>query len=190
MSQTNMSGKGIEVAGTSVVGLLDAIGPHAWLGRKILSNARIYTVEREGWYPIEPYLEIYTALGERFGEATLFSIGKKVPEGVVWPPHIKTIEDGLASIDIAYHLNHRLGGELMCNLATGELKEGIGHYRLVGIEGRRATMVCDTPYLSDFDRGIITTLARMFRPVAEVKLDESKPSRKQGAESCTYIVSW
>ncbi len=190
MSHTNALGKGIEVRGGSVLALLKAIGPYAGIGKKIYADARIYSFEEDGWYPIEPYLEIFTVLKERFGEHTLFLIGRQLPDDVIWPPYVKTIEDGLASIDVAYHLNHRINGEVMCNLATGEIKEGMGNYRLVGIEGRRATMVCDTPYPSDFDRGIILTLMRKFRPLAEVTLDLTQPTRKRGAESCTYIVSW
>jgi len=185
-----VSRSGIEVVGTSLLGLMEAIGPYAWIAKKILSQSRIYTIQTESWYPIEPYLDVYKALAERFGEHTLFSIGKKVPEGVTWPPHIKSIEDGLASIDVAYHLNHRLDGEAMLDLETGVMKEGIGHYRLEGIEGRRAVMVCDTPFPSDFDRGIITTMVRMFRPLAEVVLDEGRGTRKRGGDSCTYVVTW
>jgi hypothetical protein len=48
----------------------------------------------------------------------------------------------------------------------------------------------DNPYPSEFDRGIITSLSRRFKPHCEVKLDPDKPSRTEGGDSCTYIIEW
>ena len=106
------------------------------------------------------------------------------------PPEIDNIEAALASIDVAYHMNHRIQGEVLFDPATGIMKEGIGHYRYQPGGDRGGVMVCETPYPSEFDRGIITGTARRWRPTVEVTLDESKPTRKRGADSCTYLVKW
>jgi hypothetical protein len=59
---------------------------------------------------------------------------------------------------------------------------------------RKAEMVCRNPYPSDFDRGILTAMAERFKPAdsvsTEVILDLSKESRLNGADSCTYLISW
>jgi hypothetical protein len=70
------------------------------------------------------------------------------------------------------------------------MREGIGHYAFHRDGTRSGVMVCNTPYPSDFDRGIVTGVARRFRAHATVVMDESQPSRKRGGESCTYLVAW
>ena len=74
--------------------------------------------------------------------------------------------------------------------ATGAMREGIGHYAFRRDGPRSGVMVCNTPYPSDFDRGIVAGVARKFRPNATVVIDETKPSRKRGAHSCSYIIAW
>ena len=55
-------------------------------------------------------------------------------------------------------------------------------------------MVCENPYPSDFDYGIIYRIVQKFRgPDSDellVMLDDSKPTRKNGADSCTYLIRW
>ena len=73
---------------------------------------------------------------------------------------------------------------------------GIGLYKLIEIdyEKKEAIMRCNNPYPCDFDRGIITTMARKFRPADSklpmVILDKSKPGRFEGADESWYIVTW
>jgi hypothetical protein len=58
----------------------------------------------------------------------------------------------------------------------------------------KAEMECKNPYPSEFDRGIITAMARKFKPreslLVSVELDNAKPSRMKGADSCTYKIKW
>jgi hypothetical protein len=116
----------------------------------------------------------------KIGPKSLFAIGKAIPSNAQFPPDINTIEKALASIDIAYHMNHK----------NGE----IGHYKLIKAEGRTAKMVCDNPYPCDFDRGIIEAMAQKFKPadsiMAFVEHDDTQPCRKKGADSCTYLITW
>jgi hypothetical protein len=55
-------------------------------------------------------------------------------------------------------------------------------------------MACKNPYPSEFDRGIITTMLRRFKPTLstryDVVRDPSKPTRLEGADSCTYRIIW
>ena len=76
-------------------------------------------------------------------------------------------------------MNHR-GGE-------------IGHYNHKSYGPNKATIECANPYPCDFDRGIIEAMATRFKPngaIVKVQHDASKPCRKNGADSCTYQVSW
>jgi hypothetical protein len=117
-------------------------------------------------------------------------MGKKVPDLAGIPPAITSIEEALAGIDAAYHASHRDAEGPLLDPATGALREGIGHYAFRRTGPRSGVMVCHTPYPSDFDRGIVAGVARKFRADATVVLDKSKPTRKRGADSCSYLIAW
>jgi hypothetical protein len=114
------------------------------------------------------------------GQNTLFSIGMKIPENANFPPEIESLEKALQSIDVAYHMNHR----------NGE----IGHYRYESVGPKSVKMVCQNPYPCAFDRGIITAMAKRFKPkdsiMVNVMHDDSAPCRVKGGASCTYNVRW
>ena len=125
----------------------------------------------------------------------LLLIGSVIIENADFPP-MHNLKEALLSLNIAYHMNHRLNGELMFNPNTGEMLEGIGHYQLVSFDEktRKAVMNCKNPYPSKFDEGALTDLVRRFKPADslrhEVKLDITKERRAQGADSCTFLISW
>jgi hypothetical protein len=59
---------------------------------------------------------------------------------------------------------------------------------------RKAVILCRNPYPSDFDRGILAAIVERFKPAdsvtTDVTLDLTKESRLNGADSCTYLISW
>jgi len=148
-----------------------------------------------GWYPQQAWLDAFRELSFSVGEMNLFLIGKAIIDNASFPP-ISGLQDGLASIDVAYHMNHRKAGQLMFETDGGHMLEGIGHYHLTAFDetARTATMLCDNPYPSRFDEGIISQVVRRFKPAtsrrADVTLDGTQPTRMKGADSCTYLVSW
>lgn len=84
-----------------------------------------------------------------------------------------------AQIDVAYHMNHR-GGE-------------IGNYEYQKTGERSALMICCNPYPCDFDRGIIESMIRRFKPKDSLMpmVDHNQDiCRKKGDELCKYIVTW
>ncbi len=106
-------------------------------------------------------------------------IGHKIPETAIWPPEVNTIEQALASIDVAYHMNHRNGD--------------IGHYTFIKTGERSGKMTCGNPYPCDFDFGIIEGTGKKFAPdktFLRVQHDNSQPCRKADADSCTYLITW
>ena len=147
------------------------------------------------WYKQQAWLDAFKEAGKSLGDMNLFLIGKAIIDNANFPP-IDNLEQALRSLDVAYHMNHRLGGQVMFNPATGDMMEGIGHYNLVEYDSkaRKATFVCDNPYPSKFDEGIITQLVRRFKPNDSVKqeitLDTTKESRISGGDSCTYHITW
>ncbi len=132
----------------------------------------------ENWYSQKAWLDSFKEIYEKYGSNTLFEIGKKIPSNAKFPSEIDNIEKALASIDVAYNMNHRNGD--------------IGFYKLVEHNKDKRTLImhCNNPYPCDFDRGIIIAMARKFERSVNVELDTNKPSRKDGADDSWYIVSY
>ncbi|MBI5929632.1 MAG: hypothetical protein HY862_10010 [Chloroflexi bacterium] len=151
---------------TDVVPLLDKYG--------------IFDVRPDKWYPLQAFLDVLKAIndGWQLGSSTvdLMSIGMQIPDNALWPPEVTSVEAALNSIDVAYHINHR-GGE-------------IGHYQIETTEPHHIRMVCDNPYPSDFDYGIIYRTVKKFSPkgqIFQVQRADS-PSRLKGDEVCVYDI--
>ncbi|MGK3989507.1 hypothetical protein WME99_41050 [Sorangium sp. So ce136] len=182
---------GIEVLAPNLQSFFEAPGrSYTPMIMKIMIKHGLHQLISIDWLPMQLWLDTQREMATTLGEHALFALGKKTPELAVWPSGIDTMETALASVDAAYHLNHRLDGEVMFDVRTGAMKEGIGHYRYRADGDRRAVVVSDTPYSSEFDRGILTGTARRLKPAAEVSLDQTQPTRRRGGDSCTFLVRW
>ncbi|MBC7172965.1 MAG: hypothetical protein H5U40_11075, partial [Polyangiaceae bacterium] len=150
----------------------------------------VVQIDPNGWYSQDAWLRAFERIAEKVGESKLHSIGLRIPMNAKFPPGIDTIHDAVASIDVAYHMNHRKEGRIMSAGPGMKMLEGIGHYGYEKLGPREIRSVCDNPYPCAFDRGIITTMARRFERSARIEHDEHAPCRKRGADSCTYFVRW
>lgn len=179
MKPFQASSPSVEVNGETVLAILTGMGTSSGRASKILAAHGISEPKGGQWYKQQAWLDAFKEISETLGPNTLFRIGTKIPEQAKFPPEIKSIEQALGAINVAYQMNHR-GGP-------------IGSYDF-HLEGKgKAIMVCKNPYPSDFDRGLIQSMADRFKPqnsIVSVELDPSKPSRKAGAESCTFLISW
>jgi len=179
MAQFKALSPGVEVNGQTVLSIVDGMGAFKDAALAILKKSGIENPQPDHFYPQQAWLTAFKEIAEKFGPSTLTMIGKKIPENAIFPPEINTIEKALSAIDMAYHMNHR-GGE-------------IGHYRYQSSGEKSARLVCNNPYPCDFDRGIIMAMSRRFAPAGKtpkIVHDDSQPCRKNGADSCTYLVSW
>jgi len=171
---------GVEVIGRAVYTIVDAMGVTRGLALLILRQNGIDAPQPSEWYSQQDWLNAFRDLSAQLGSASLWKIGLKIPENAIFPQEIESLEGALRSIDVAYHMNHR-GGE-------------IGHYTVQEFGPHSAVMVCNNPYPCDFDRGIIEAMANRFRPdpAGRVRVvhDDTQPCRKEGGESCTYLLSW
>ena len=179
MAQFVPFASGVEVNGETVLSTVNAFPEFLQaFATKILAEKSIENPQPGSWYSQEAWLESFKIISEKFGANTLFEIGKKIPENAQFPPEVNSIDKGLGAIDVAYNMNHRNGD--------------IGYYKLVSFDEANRTLVmeCKNPYPCDFDRGIITAMARKFKPGIEVQVDKSKPSRKDGDDSSWYIITY
>jgi len=191
--------EGVEVLGASVQAIVAGFQEASTLASRLLleqgmgkpgPNGKV-TIEPDAWYPASRMLSTFRQVAEEVGSVVQFQIGLKVPENAMFPPSVKDIESAMGAIDIAYHMNHRRNGKPLFDPATGKMQEGIGHYKHARVQGKNEIhVVCDNPYPCDFDRGLVTAMARKFQANAFVLHDDSKPCRKKGAASCTYLVRW
>ena len=171
----------VEVNGETVHAVVDGMGAFKESALKILAAHGIADVRAGRWYKQQAWLDAFKSISQQVGNGTLFDLGLKVPERAKLLPDISTLGKALPAIDITYHMSHR----------NGE----IGHYYFRRIADKTVEIVCDNPYPCDFDRGIITAFCNRFPPKgttvkARVTHDDSRPCRKQGADSCTYLMNW
>jgi hypothetical protein len=172
----------VEVLGQTVLAMVAAF-PDSMksVGLTMLENNGLKNLDVTSWYSQKKWLDAFRQISERFGQNTLFEIGKKIPENAAFPPQINTLEQALASIDMAYRMNHR----------NGE----IGYYKLLSFDekAKKAVMECYNPYPFNFDKSLITTMSRKFhkgKGVINVELDATKPSRQADGEKSWYIIKW
>jgi len=189
---------GIDVYGSSLEAIVEAFKLFPSIALKRLASHGIGTanakgevsIDREAWYPQASWLAAFESFASTVGPRALFQIGQNVPKHAIFPPSITDIRSGIASIDVAYHMNHRKNGRPMFDPATGQKVKGIGRYGMAENGDRRIVSLCENPYPCDFDRGIITAIAARFERNARVTHDDRAPCRKNGADSCTYQVAW
>jgi hypothetical protein len=186
---------GIEVGGVSISAVLDAFQQYPSIVTKYLSQhglgGKQGQIDRAAWYSLDKWLAVYNAIAKEVGLNSLYSIGKRVPDSVELPPNVTDIRSVFGSLNVAYHLNHRKNGEVMFDLSSGRLLEGIGQVTCDFAEGeRRLTLRFENPYPCEFDRGLVHGFAMRFEAAARVVHDNAAPCRKKGDTSCTYVVSW
>lgn len=169
----------VEVAGASASADLAALQRLGVDAIPIFEKYGLYPLEADQWYNQQAFLNAYKEIAQTTS-LSMTAIGMQVPEVVEFPPDIKTIEDVLQALNEAYQMNHR-GGEF-------------GEYQYVSTGERSAKMVCRNPYPSEFDYGLIYKLLQLYRPEdskdISIELDTTAPTRKAGADSCTYLVRW
>ncbi|NMO21653.1 hypothetical protein HPC49_48560 [Pyxidicoccus fallax] len=189
----------ITVSGISIYSIVAAIKSFSVLVQELMTTMKVQTRDESGaltldtnaWYPMDDYLPVYKKIDTLLGGRGLEKVGLYIPQNAVFPPHVKDIHGALASIDVAFHMNHRKDGKSMFDPATGTMQEGIGHFAYQPVAGKNeGIMVCDNPYPCRLDQGIIKGMAQRFQPQAILAHDPHKGCRAKGDPSCTYVVTW
>ena len=148
------------------------------------------------WFDLQKWLNAFKEISITLDDKELFMLGESTIKDSLLPP-LMGVKDGLTSLNVGYHLNHKLNGKKMFNIMKGPkgIKEGIGNVNIINFnsKNRTAIVTSNTPHPSKFEEGVLTQIIRQFNsddtePI--VKLDLTKESRNNGAESCTYLISW
>lgn len=173
---------GVEINGQTILSMIEGVSrfseAYQETVRDALAENGIGEPAAGEWYPQQAWLDAFGVLAEDLEPHLLDRIGEQIPDTADWPSGISGVEDGLRSIDNAYHANHR-GGD-------------IGFYRLTDIGQNAGEMTCRNPYPCPFDRGIIRAVARTFAPVERFVFVEETGSqcRREGGDTCSYTVHW
>jgi hypothetical protein len=195
MAQFKAYEDGVEVNGQTVLSVVDGMRAFSDTAKAILASRGIADPQPGQWYRQQNWLDAFQEISERIGPGTLFSIGQTIPQNAEFPPEIDNIVAALSAINVAYHMNHRIGDKVLFDPTNGTIHEGIGHYIFEpNPEGKQeGIMRCPNPYPCDFDRGIIQAMADRFKPLGSgrARVEHAEGDcRKHGAEACTYNVSW
>jgi len=172
----------LEVTGETILSLLAAMRKvgNEENAIKYLEKHNIINPKVGKWYPLKQYLKVLRNIYEHLGDNTLYLIGLHIPDNAIFPPEIKTFEDAMNLLDAAYQANHR-GGY-------------IGYFKFTKTSRNSATMECKRTYGTMIDKGVLMGLSRKFRPEfsigLNIEVDESKPSRKNGADSNVFNLKW
>ncbi len=179
MAQFQQFQSGVQVNGETVLTTVNSFPEFMRVkALSILKDNGIEDPQPGAWYCQQAWLDSFRVIAEKFGTNTLFEIGKGIPANAKFPPEVDRIDKALGAIDVAYNMNHR----------NGE----IGYYKLVSYDQLKKELImeCKNPYPCDFDRGIITAMARKFEPSVRVEVQPGKPNRKQGDDSSWYVVTY
>ena len=169
----------VQVSGQAIRSVAEAMSDFLHVASDILKRHGISEPQPDRWYSQQAFLDSLKEVYEVFGTNTLTLIGRQIPDTAFLPRDIDSWEAALHAINVGYHMNHR-GGE-------------IGFYKFEQDGKLAGRVVCQCPYPSDFDLGLIMGFANRFRPkgyMPTVRLDQTAPTRKKGAESCTFLVEF
>ena len=108
------------------------------------------------WYPLRAWLDVLAEVAERFGDQTLYAAGLQLAACSVWPPDLRTLPQALRALTAACRLNIR-GAD------TGE-------YRVEALGPTEMQVLCATPAPREFEHGLLTGLARKFKPPGAVRV--------------------
>jgi hypothetical protein len=192
--------KQYQVLGLNLQAIMGGFGSFTLIASKFLLEEGIGTpddtmmvqFEPNTWYPLDRFLGVFDRINAEFGNFTLRQVGLHVIKVATaqLPPHITDLVSLLASQDAVYHMNHAKNGQAMFNPQTGQIMEGIGHFRhTVGPGPNKVSVETDNPYPCAFDEGLLTGIALRFKPKSMVAHDKAS-CRSRGGKSCTYHITW
>lgn len=182
MAQYKAFDPNVEVLGEVVLSFVDVMGAFRRLALDILATHGIKDPRRDQWYPQQAWLNSFKTIAEQIGPNTLSQLARQIPisaKATEQYVEIHNLEQALSTLDMAYRSVHR-GGE-------------VGHYTFTKTGERVGRLETPNPNPCDFDRGLLDSLCHRFEPANPylnvAHLDEL-PCKQQGADSCTFEISW
>lgn len=167
--------KAVKIIGQTINSIKKAFVSEA-LATKFIVEAVGEDIDPEKFYLAEDFLNAMKNIGSSMNPAVLRNVGTKIIESAQWPQGIDSLSAGLASISVAYKMNHKPNDPSI-----------IGDYIYAKTGEGKYTITCTNPYPCEFDEGIVNGVARTFEKSVYVKHMDG-PCRKKGDDRCVYQV--
>lgn len=167
-----------EINGDTIRGVLAAFHIPQQAG-KILELHGLPAQPQPGvWYSMQAWLNVLSTLETSYGEQTVYAAGLQIVHHSLWPATVKTLAEALQTLEEVRQANMR--GNYM------------GYYRLEEHGPRAVRVVCSNPSPNAFDHGLLTGLARKFRPpgVVQVRVTKEETPADFPATLKWFRVSW
>jgi len=130
------------------------------------------------WYPLQAWLNLLAQIEESFGSATVYAVGLHIITHSQWPANLRSLEEAVHALDLACRSNIK--------------GEPIGYYRAEPCGQRCLQVECLTPTPPDFERGILTGMARQFKPAESLRVSVD-PAPLAGDDNPLlkrFIIRW
>ncbi|MEM2107211.1 MAG: hypothetical protein QXV46_05310 [Candidatus Bathyarchaeia archaeon] len=132
----------------------------------------------DGWYPQNLWIEALRNISERVGPTIMYLAGARILENLGYRELSGDIHERLKHAETLYKTYHR--------------GDCFGSLRILDIQNGGAKMVSDTPYPCDFERGFLISVLASRSPGESGQIwvvhDNLRICRKNGFESCTYVI--
>ncbi len=150
--------------------------------KKVLAKHGIDEVVPEQWYRLQPVMDSLKEIEDSFGHHLLAQVGEQASTRAPVPPEINSVKVCLFSLATSFKKFHR-GGEIGGYDVREDTTGGITRY----------IVVSSSPYPCSLTRGYLEGFAKRFAgPDTKevlVRHDDSGPCRRNGADTCTYIIT-
>lgn len=146
------------------------------LGQQLLTRHGLPAAPLPGqWYAMQAWLNLLAEVEDRLGPLTLYQTGVLMVDHGVFPTGMPTLLSALQSLDGVYQANVRGRN---------------GYYRVEEAGEQALLMHRHTPHPHEFERGVVTGLARRYKPAGAVRLRVEDTPSPQSAYHSTFRISW
>jgi len=164
-----------EVSGQVMLDSIHAMGRAA---RSVVNKHIIGELDPDGWYPQQTWLDILREAADEM-QLDLLTIGNRVAANFQMPDGAFSLSRLLELVEDSYHTTHRHADPV--------------HVSATQVAEREVHIVDNSPYPDEFQYGVIFGLFQKLMPMdanLTVRYDDGAPTRSDGADATTYIVTW
>ena len=164
-----------EVSGQVMLDSIHAMGRAA---RSVVNRHIVNDLAPGGWYSQQTWLDILRDAAEE-AQLDLLTVGNRVAANLKIPDGVFSLERLLELVDANYQMTHN-HADPVCLRATK-------------VAEREVHIVDNSPYPDEFHCGLLFGLFQRLMPLdanLKIRYDTSTPTRRDGADVTTYIISW
>ena len=167
-----------EINGDTIRGILAAFQIPQQAGELLAKHGLPAQPEPGAWYSMQAWLNVLGDLETSYGEQTVYAAGLQIVHHSLWPPTVHTLAEALGTLEEVRQANMR--------------GNYIGYYRVEAQGPRAVRVVCSNPSPAAFDHGLLTGLARKFKPLGAVQVRVNQEPTPAEAPSTLkwFRVSW